>query len=106
MTSIATRATTASIGGSPQTMSLPGGIDNQPDRANAPTRQLETADLREIKIGTIWNVTRLAREHLDRLAWALNDGDDGAIRDQCRATVSHVKAVVLLVNDLSDGGGR
>jgi hypothetical protein len=61
-------------------------------------------DLDHIKRSSIWNISRVASEHLDRLAWALQEEDDAEIRRQTRAVVSHIKAVVLLVNDLNGEG--
>jgi len=78
--------------------------EHSDDRANARSRQLENADLREIKRDTIWRLARTAREHLDRLLWALGEEDIAEIREHCRSVVSHARAVAILVNDL--GGGQ
>jgi hypothetical protein len=94
-------STAARPGDNPQKCSLLGSVNNSDIRAKAPTRQPENADLREIKLGSIWHIGRTAREHVDRLLWALEQEDDTEVRDQCRAAVSHIKAVLLLVNDLN-----
>ena len=73
---------------------------------NAVKREFENnGSLLEIKRDSIWRLGRAAQEHLDRLLWAL-DGDDVEVRDQCRAVVSHVRAIAILINDLRDGGGQ
>ena len=53
-----------------------------------------------IKRDSIWRLSRIAQEHLDRLIWSVEQDDDGAVRANCRTVVSHIKAVVALVNDL------
>jgi hypothetical protein len=62
--------------------------------------QAAFANLAEIKRDSIWRLSRLAGEHLDRLLWSVEHDDDAEVRNQCRAVVAHVRAIAILINDM------
>jgi hypothetical protein len=83
--------------------SLLGGCDDFNLTQSQEDRQGANARLAELKRDSIWRLARLASEHLDRLLCSVEHDDDADIAAQCRALVSHVRAVAILVNDLAGG---